>query len=77
MKTAIVMLGLSGVLSACVSEKAALTNRDGNVVHCDNWGFGIIGTPVALIGHHNCVARAKAAGYSEFPGSTAPPTAAK
>lgn len=62
-----ILIGVLG-LSACVSEKATLTNSEGNVVHCDNWGFGLIGTPVAMVGHANCMKDAHAAGYSEYPG---------
>lgn len=52
------------VLAGCVSEKTAMINQQGTVVHCDAWGFGWIGAPVAMAEHHDCVKKAQAAGYS-------------
>jgi ABC-type Fe3+ transport system substrate-binding protein len=54
-------------LSACVSEKTTLRNESGQIVRCDNWGFGVIGAPVAIVSHADCVKKAKAAGYSDLP----------
>lgn len=58
-------------LSGCVSEKATLTNTTGQQVHCDAWGFGLIGAPVAMASHADCMKKAHAAGYSENPVTTA------
>lgn len=58
------------LLSGCVSEKTALTNAEGKQVHCDAWGFGWLGAPVAMAQHHDCIKKAHAGGYSEFPAST-------
>jgi hypothetical protein len=60
------------MLSGCVSEKTALTNSEGKQIHCDAWGFGLLGVPVALASHADCMKKAKAAGYSESPQSTTP-----
>lgn len=57
----------SVVLSGCVSQKTALTNPAGQQVHCDSWGFGVIGVPIALASHADCMKKAHAAGYSEMP----------
>jgi len=68
MKIAIFATLCSGLmLSGCVSEKTALTNPEGKQVHCDVWGFGWLGAPVAMAQHHDCIKKAHAAGYSEFP----------
>jgi len=64
----------SVVLYGCVSEKATLTNAAGQQTHCDQWGFGWIGAPAAMVMHHDCMKKAHAAGYSEMPVT---PTAAK
>lgn len=56
------MLLLSALaLTGCVSEKTAMVNQQGKVVHCDAWGFGWLGAPVAMAQHHNCVKNAQAA----------------
>jgi len=67
MKTAIFAMLSVMLVTGCVSEKTALTNAAGQQVHCDAWGFGLIGAPVAMASHHDCMEKAKAAGYSEFP----------
>ena len=61
-------------LTGCVSEKAMLTNSKGQVVHCDNMGWGWIGAPVAMAQHSDCMKKAHAAGYYE---SGAVPESAK
>lgn len=58
---------LAALLSACVSEKSTLTNNEGRQVHCDSWGFGIIGASVAAASHSNCIKKARADGYVEVP----------
>jgi hypothetical protein len=55
------------VLTGCVSEKTALTNPQGQQLHCDHWGFGVIGAPAAMAMHSDCMKKAHAAGYSETP----------
>lgn len=55
------------LLCGCVSEKTMLTNTQGQIVHCDGWGFGLIGVPIALATHANCMKKAHEAGYSEIP----------
>jgi len=55
------------VLAGCVSEKTTLRNERGQVVQCNQWGFGIVGVPVAVAEHADCVKKAKAAGYSDLP----------
>lgn len=70
MKTAIFMLLL--MLSGCVSESTMLTNKDGKVFQCAGWGFGVIGAPVAMAQHADCMKKAHAAGYSETPATQTP-----
>lgn len=65
-------------LSACVSQNTVLMNERGQAVACKNWGFGVIGAPLAYAEHKACVKNANAAGYiipSEVPASK--PTPAK
>jgi hypothetical protein len=52
-------------LTGCVSQSAVLVNSDGKAVKCENWGFGIIGTPVAMAEQSKCIKKAKADGYTE------------
>lgn len=52
------------IIAGCVSEKTAMINPQGTVIHCDAWGFGWLGAPVAMAQHHDCVKKAQAAGYS-------------
>jgi hypothetical protein len=52
------------VLTGCVSEKTAMVNQQGRVIHCDAWGFGWLGAPVAMAEHHDCVKKAQGAGYT-------------
>lgn len=65
-------IGSAVMLCGCVSEKTALTNAEGKQVHCDAWGFGVIGVPIAMASHHDCMTKAHAAGYSEFPTAQKP-----
>lgn len=55
----------SGLLIGCVSQKTALINENGQVVYCEHAGFGWLGAPVSMAQHHECIKRAKAAGYAE------------
>lgn len=55
------------LLSGCVSETSVLRNQAGQTVDCSQWGFGLIGAPVAMAAHSDCMKKAQAAGYSEAP----------
>lgn len=52
-------------LSACVSQHTMLRNDSGQTVHCQDWGFGVIGVPVALASHASCMKNYHAAGFHE------------
>jgi hypothetical protein len=65
MKIAIFAVISCVMLDGCVSEKTTLANAQGQQVHCDSWGFGIIGASVAAASHHHCVEQAHEGGYSE------------
>ena len=54
-------------LTGCVSESTMLQNPQGQQLKCSGWGFGVIGVPVALAEHADCMKKAHAAGYSETP----------
>jgi hypothetical protein len=65
-----VVIGLILVsLVGCVSQSTMLQNSQGQQVKCAGWGFGVIGVPVALATHADCMKKAHAAGYSEAPPS--------
>lgn len=74
MRTPILLLSALA-LTGCVSEKTAMVNQEGKVVHCDAWGFGWLGAPVAMAQHHDCVKNAQVAGYT-VGGAPAPTSAA-
>lgn len=65
-------------LTGCVSEKTAMVNQQGKVIHCDAWGFGWLGAPVAMAEHHDCVKKAQGAGYTVGggPAATSAPASA-
>lgn len=61
----------AAALCGCVSESTMLKNQaTGQTTKCEAWGLGIIGVPVALASHADCMKKAHAAGFSEFPGAT-------
>lgn len=64
-----VLAALLILLSGCVSQSTMLRNDKGQTVQCKGWGFGVIGAPIALAEHADCMKKAHAAGYSEVPKS--------
>jgi hypothetical protein len=65
MKTTILLM-VAITLTGCVSEKTLLRNSTtGQTTRCDAWGFGVIGAPVAMASHSDCMKKAHEAGYSE------------
>jgi len=59
-------MALAAITAAgCSSQSAILTNDSGQSVKCENWGFGIIGAPVAMASQSDCVKKANEAGYHE------------
>jgi hypothetical protein len=66
MHTKILLTALIAVAAAgCSSQSAVLTNDSGQAVKCENWGFGVIGAPVAMASQSDCVKKANEAGYHE------------
>jgi uncharacterized iron-regulated protein len=63
----IILFSVVLMLSGCVSERATLTNTEGQQLHCDHWGFGIIGAPAAMAMHASCMKKAHAAGFAVAP----------
>jgi carboxyl-terminal processing protease len=57
---------LVATIAGCASYSKMLINPNGQLVHCAQTGWGILGTPAALNAHDNCVASYKAAGYIEL-----------
>ena len=63
--------------AGCSSQSAILTNDSGQAVKCENWGFGIIGAPVAMASQSDCVKKANEAGYHQGSSSAAAAVAPK
>lgn len=74
---AVALLTLAAALSACVSESTVLRNPQGQTQRCENWGFGLIGAPVAMSAQEACVKRAHEAGFSETGKEAPQPVAQK
>jgi hypothetical protein len=76
-----VLSGTFGLLSGCATPSTKLQNASGQVVDCSASGWGLVGTPLALASHSDCVDRMQAAGFRAVnEGSVAPkpsPDAAK
>lgn len=69
MKAALILLPL--MLSGCATESAMLVNNSGQTLQCSNQGWGWLGAPMAVHYQHECLDKAKAAGYREIvPGET-------
>lgn len=75
MRNLVAVLLCAGVV-ACVSDHEALRNDQGQVVNCNNEGWGWLGAPVAMANQSDCIKKAEAAGFHR-PGvadtATAPP----
>lgn len=74
---AVALLSLAAALSGCVSESTILRNPQGQTQRCENWGFGLIGAPVAMSAQAACVKHAREAGFSETGKEVPPPAAQK
>jgi|SRR5579871_5448032 len=75
MNIRVLAMALAAITTAgCSSQSAVLTNDTGQSVKCENWGFGIIGAPVAMASQSDCVKKANEAGY-HVGGKPAPGTA--
>lgn len=66
MRPALILTGL--LLSACAAPSTTLMNDRGQRVHCASWGFGVVGTAIALGSYQHCISSHKAVGY-RVPGS--------
>lgn len=51
------------LLSGCVSTNRTFTNQSGQQYHCNNKGYGIIGSIVASNNASECEKQANAKGY--------------
>lgn len=55
------------LLGACASVQTAMENPQTHQRQdCSAWGFGVIGVPIALLSHYECVRNLKKAGYVEM-----------
>lgn len=50
-------------LSGCVSDRQELRNDRGQVVNCENQGWGWLGAPMAMANQSKCLKQAEAAGF--------------
>ena len=69
----VIMLVMASALSGCVSYNTMLVNKDGKTTQCAGWAFGWA-TPIEMAMHHDCMEKAKAAGY-HVPGEPQPQAA--
>jgi hypothetical protein len=60
-KAALIFAGL--ILTACAKPSMSLVNDQGRSVQCGSWGFGAIGTVVALASYQHCVSSYRNVGY--------------
>jgi len=56
---------VSLILTGCATESAVLVNSSGRTTQCNNQGWGWLGAPIAVHHQHECLDKAKAAGYRE------------
>lgn len=64
MKTTLVIILASALLSACASNQAVLTNASGQKYYCQTQGYGLISSAIANSRFEECVERARYNGYS-------------
>lgn len=78
MRKIAVIAVISVTTAGCVTNGAVmLRNTQGSTITCQgNWGFGIVGAPVAMAQHSNCIKKAHEAGYYEI-GQPIPPAPQK
>lgn len=63
----VIIAVLSVFLASCVSYKSVLVNAEGETTNCNQWGFGILGAPMAVAQHKECIKVAESAGYRQKP----------
>ena len=51
------------MISGCASVSTPMKHADGRVMNCSAAGFGIVGTPAALVMRENCVTNARENGF--------------
>lgn len=63
MKNIVALLWIVAIV-ACASPSQVLINPKTNEkVNCSTWGFGYVGTPIALVNFYSCVNKFEAMGY--------------
>jgi len=65
MKTALAILILLGTIGCAVTSKVMI-NEQGKQVHCGSFGFGVIGTTVAVASYMECVKQQTALGFKDL-----------
>jgi len=65
MKSILSLIMLLPLIGCAVTSKV-LINEEGKQVHCGTWGFGIIGTAVAVSNYQECVNQQKAFGFVDL-----------
>lgn len=54
---------LASGIAGCASVSTPMKHADGRVINCSAAGYGVIGTPAALVMRENCVSNARANGF--------------
>lgn len=54
-------------LTSCAAPSTTLENEEGKTFRCSSWGFGLIGTAVAISAYSDCMNKIEASGYRELP----------
>lgn len=67
------VLGIVATLAGCVSFSTPMKNARGEVVNCQNSGFGWLGAPVATINQKRCESNMRERGF--VPAGESPPPA--
>ena len=58
----LIFLGVVG----CAAPSKVMINEQGKQVRCGSWGFGVIGTTVAVASYMECVNQQKALGFIDL-----------
>lgn len=69
------VLGILVTMAGCVSFSTPMKNARGDVVNCQNSGFGWLGAPIAAINQKRCESNMRERGFVP-PGESPPPATA-
>lgn len=70
----IVATAAVAALVGCAAPSSSFQNANGQVFECSASGYGILGTPAALLSHSECERKAQEAGYRPVNAASVNPT---